>query len=214
MQFAGSSPWASIASIAPLEAPANCHCYQHRSCSTRQLAHDTACTPAHLLLCRVTVPARLLETSASITIHLAICDANGVADVLDSGQVLVLPPGPANELQQVYQQMTLDVQDSFYSPNAELPQPERYRQHPTAWSHLLPVPNGLPADPATAAAAAHAEAQDTPDSSLNSVRSASIEEARRAAVYAYQHLLLPVIHLMSAVLQGAAAHRDGSSSPR
>lgn len=151
--------------------------------------------------CRVTVPARLLSAVGSITVHLAVCDATGVTDVIDSGQVLVLPPDSARELQHVFEQMTLDVQDSFYSPTPHSSHAERFRQNPPPWSHLLPVHEPVPA-----VSAAPGNEADT--------RTVSAAEARNAALYSYQHLLLPVVHLMSAVLQGAAAHHRGLSSHR
>lgn len=104
-------------------------------------------------------------------------------EVVDSGQLLVLPPEAAKEVQLMFQYMMQDVQDTFYSP-------------------ML-----LALDVSTV---------DLHSGQGSQQRRALLgpEALRKASTYAYQHLFLPVVRLVSTVLQGAAAHCDVTSTSR
>lgn len=135
---------------------------------------------------RITVPAQLLSAFKSLEVYVAVCDASGVVEVVDSGQLLVLPPDAAEEVQLAFQNMVHDVQDAF-------------------GSHLTFVNNDLrPAESLFVDVLPRLRTQQ-----LNSAGA-----MHSTVLHAYQHLLMPVIRLTAVVLQSADDFCNVSSSSR
>jgi hypothetical protein len=168
-----------------------------------------------------------------------LCDDEGsISDIVDSGKILVLPKDAAEEVRTLFAKIKQDMQQHLPSAGRSQPAPVQQQQHvglqlavlpllQRTWHSLTGRPWGASTSQGNAQAAVPASSSAQPAtagpsnvSSADSAADAAVAlggstacAPDAAALYAYEHFLVPFVrHWEAVLLPRAAAQQVGPSN--
>jgi hypothetical protein len=183
----------------------------------------------------------VLRNPGVLTVFVVLCDADGrISDIVDSGKILVLPKDAAEEVSTLFAKIKEDMWQHLPSTSSSQPAPVQQQQqsgsqlavHPLlqrTWQMLTGRPSGadsthdaqaaVPASSSAQPAAgrpssgSYADATSGTTAAATAVEGSTATAPDAAALYAYEHFLVPFVrHWEAVLLQRAAAQPVGPSN--
>jgi hypothetical protein len=184
----------------------------------------------------------VLHNPGVLTVYVVLCDDEGsISDIVDSGKILVLPKDAAEEVRTFFAKIKQDMQQHLPSAGRSQPAPVQQQQQVGLQLAVLPllqrtwhsltgrtwgsnssqgnapaaVPASSSAQPAAAGPSSGSSANASADAESAAAAAPGISASApdAAALYAYEHFLVPFVrHWEAVLLPRAAAPQVGPSN--